>query len=77
MHINNALYPLWATEALDHAYRNDHLPCEIEVSFKKEGHLDEDVIISSQIDELKTLHSIKSSVDNRELSRIRINWIKI
>jgi len=76
MHVNNALYPLWATEALCHTFRNEHLPSEIEISFKKEGLLDEDIRVISQIEDMQTLHSIQSLNDNRELSRIRIKWIK-
>ena len=77
MHVNNSLYPLWATETLDYTFRDGFLPCEIEVSFKKEGYLGEDINIISQVDPLVTLHSIKALSDNRELSRIRIKWLKI
>lgn len=76
MHVNNSLYPLWASETLEHAFRDEYIPSEIEVSFKKEGHLGEDVHITSQVDDLQTLHSIKSMNDNRELSSIRIKWTK-
>ncbi len=76
MHVNNALYPLWATEALCHTFRNEHLLSEIEISFKKEGLLDENIRVISQIEDMQTLHSIKSLNDNRELSRVRIKWIK-
>ena len=77
MHVNNSLYPLWATEALDYTFRDEFLPCEIEVSFKKEGHLGENINVVSQVDSFITLHSIKALSDNRELSRIRIKWVKI
>ena len=76
MHVNNALYPLWAVETLEHSFRDEYLPSQIEISFKKEGHLGEDVNIITQVDDNKTLHSIKALNDNRELSAIRINWIK-
>ena len=74
MHVNNSLYPLWATEALEHTFRDNHLPCEIEVSFKKEGHLGEDINVISEVEDFQTLHSIKSLNDNRELARLRIKW---
>ena len=76
MHVNNALYPLWATEGLDHSFRDEYLPSEIEISFKKEGHLGETIKVSSQVDDLLTMHSIISLTDNRELSRVRIKWIR-
>ena len=76
-HVNNSLYPLWATETLDYKFRDEYIPSEIEISFKKEGHLGEDVNIISQVDGLQTLHSIKTINDNRELSSVRIKWIKM
>ena len=76
MHVNNSLYPLWATETLDYTFRDECLPSEIEVSFKKEGHLGENINIISQVNNLETLHSITSLNDNRELSVIRIKWNK-
>lgn len=76
MHVNNSLYPLWATETLEYAFRDEYLPSEIEISFKKEGHLGEKVNIISQKDDKQTLHSIKSLTNNRELSSLRIKWIK-
>lgn len=76
MHVNNSLYPLWATEGLSHEFREDNLPQEIEISFKKEGHLGEDVEVISSLADNVSLHSIKALSDNRELSRIRIKWGK-
>lgn len=76
-HVNNAVYPLWATEAVPMALRETHFPAEIEIAFKKEGHLGEDVEIATQIDGIVTLHVIKALSDDRELARLRINWQKI
>ncbi len=50
------------------------MPEEIEIMFKKEGYLGEHVNVKSQINGIQTLHSIKSTDDDRELSRIRIKW---
>lgn len=77
MHVNNSLYPLWASETLDYSFRDEYVPSEIEISFKKEGHLGEDVNIVSQVDGTQTIHSIKALSDNRELASLRINWTKI
>lgn len=76
MHVNNSLYPLWAVETLEHSFRDEYLPSEIEISFKKEGYLGEDIEVISEVSEGKTIHSIKAINDNRELSSVRINWIK-
>ena len=77
MHVNNSLYPLWAIETLEYSFRDSYLPEEIEIMFKKEGRLGEHVNVKSQINGIQTLHSIKSTDDDRELSRIRIKWKKI
>lgn len=76
MHVNNSLYPLWATEGLPHEFRENNLPQEIEISFKKEGHLGEDIEVVSSLSSNVSLHSIRALSDNRELSRIRIKWCK-
>ena len=76
MHVNNSLYPLWASETLSNVFRDDYLPSEIEISFKKEGHLGEDVQVTTQQNSEETIHSIISLNDNRELSNVRIKWIK-
>ena len=76
MHVNNSIYPLWASEGLPTDFRENYLPKEIEISFKKEGHLGEDVEINSTLSENTSAHSVKSLYDNRELSRIKIKWAK-
>ncbi len=76
-HVNNAVYPLWATECVDHEFRDSHFPAEIEIAFKKECRLGEDVGIASQIDDLISNHSVKALSDGRELARLRIKWQKI
>ena len=76
MHVNNSLYPLWASETLSNVFRDEYLPSEIEISFKKEGHLGEDVQVTTEQNAEKTIHSIISLNDNRELSNVRIKWIK-
>ncbi len=76
-HVNNAVYPLWATEAVDYEFRNTHFPCEIEIAYKKECHMNEEVEITTQIEDKTTIHSVKALNDNRELARLRIKWQKM
>ena len=73
-HVNNAVYPLWATEAVDHDFRDNHVPCELEIAFKKEGHLGEDVDITTELEGQTSLHSVTALSDGRELARLRIKW---
>lgn len=74
-HVNNAIYPLWASEALPQGFRDSHYPHEIKISFKKEAFLGEDIHVESEIDNMQTLHKITSLKDNRELARVKFCWM--
>ena len=76
-HVNNAVYPLWASEAVGIDFRAAHTPAEIEVAFKKEGLYGEDIRVETEFDNLTTIHRIKATGDGRELARVRICWIRI
>lgn len=75
-HVNNAVYALWANEAVGVDFRLNHVPTEIEIAFKKEGHIGEKVIVQTQCEGLTTKHSIRTydGADNRELAKARIKW---
>jgi medium-chain acyl-[acyl-carrier-protein] hydrolase len=73
-HVNNAVYPLWATEAVDKDFRKKHKPAEIEIAFKKECLYGETVEVTTQLDGAATLHEISDSEDKHEIARIRILW---
>ena len=73
-HVNNAVYPLWATEAVDYDFRDAHIPAEIEIAFKKECHLQETVEIKTQMTDMTSITSITSLTDGRELAKLRIHW---
>jgi acyl-ACP thioesterase len=73
-HVNNAIYPLWATESVNSDFRLKHQPAEIEISFKKESLYGETIDVVSQIDNNKSLHCMNATDDGREVARIRINW---
>lgn len=76
-HVNNAIYPLWASEALPMDYRSKHIPQQIEISFKKEALLGDNVHIQSEIEAKETVHVITAASDGRELSRILIKWTEL
>lgn len=73
-HVNNAVYPLWASEAVSKDFRLAHTPEIVEIAFKKECHLGEKVEVITQVEDSCSLHSIRALGDGRELSRIRIIW---
>ncbi len=73
-HVNNSVYPLWATEAVDKDFRLNNTPAEIEIAFKKETLFGDVVKVSTQIDENITLHEMVCGADNHEIARLRIIW---
>ena len=72
-HVNNGIYPLWASEALPKDFHEQHLPSEIEISYKKECLAGQKVSVKTQIDCLQTLHAV-STLDGLDLARVRILW---
>lgn len=75
-HVNNAVYVLWASEAVNPEFRLEHNPKHIEITFKKEGHMGEKIKVTTQYEGLHTFHSIRTydSDDERELARAYIEW---
>ena len=75
-HVNNAVYVLWASEAVSPQFRLEHTPKHIEISFRKEGHMGEKIRVSTQCEGSHTFHTIRTydSDDERELARAYIEW---
>lgn len=75
-HVNNAVYALWACEAVDSDFRVKHTPRYIGINFRKEGYLGEKIMVNTQFDGLTTTHSINSydGDNNRELSKATVVW---
>ena len=75
-HINNAVYILWATEAVSEDFRLSHNPCKISINFKKEGYIGEKIMVLTQMNGNTSIHSIQTydSDNERELARVVIEW---
>ncbi len=73
-HVNNAVYPLWASESISHEYRLNHRPCEIELCFKKEALYGETVTVATYHEADESLHSICDKNSGAELAQCRIVW---
>ncbi len=75
-HINNAVYILWATEAVEPDFRLNHNPAKISINFRKEGYMGEKIAVLTQMDGNISTHSIKTydSDNERELARAIIEW---
>ena len=76
-HVNNSVYPLWASEAVDMDFRINHEPEEIEIAFKKECRYGERVEVLTEQNEKYSTSIIKSMTDGRELARVKIAWKQI
>lgn len=74
-HVNNGVYALWASEAVDPEFRLNHTPKRIEINFRKEGLVGEKILVKTECCGNVTLHSINTyGGNNRELARARIEW---
>lgn len=78
-HVNNAVYPLWASEALPLQWLMEKEISEIEIAFRKEGLFGETVRVITELDTSHhlSIHKIISVGDERELARVRFKWQEI
>ena len=76
-HVNNAVYPLWAAESIDSEYRMKHTPAEIEVCFKKEALLGEQVEVRYMLRENQSIHTIADKNSGDDLADCRFVWKEI
>lgn len=73
-HVNNAIYPLWASESLVPDFRFEHVPASIVINFRKEGKFGEKILVRTQMEGETSLHSIQAVDDGRELARVSFTW---
>lgn len=75
-HINNAVYILWATEAVEPDFRLTHNPIKISINFRKEGYMGEKIKVLTEMSDNVSIHSICTydSENERELARAVIEW---
>jgi len=76
VHVNNAIYPLWASESMNEDFHAKYIPSKVEISFKKECLCSQEVIVQTNLENLITNHSIKLTDDGKECAKIRITWQK-
>lgn len=72
-HVNNAVYLLWASECCSPQFRQDHIPAEIEISYKKECKLGDhvNVLVSHNNDTTNYTVQTKEALTS---AQIRIKW---
>jgi len=72
-HINNAVYAVWATEALGFEFRDTHKLFGIDINFKKEiAAGTPEIIIESKLDGAVSRHMIKSG--DTEHANVICSW---
>ena len=76
-HVNNAVYPVWASESVDSGYRMTHLPTEIEINFKKEALFGEKVKVETTQGESESIHVIRDEKSGDELAKCLFKWREI
>ena len=76
-HVNNSIYPVWASESVEPSFRLKHIPQELEICFKKEALYGEKVEVWSKFAELTSTHIIKDKNTKAELAECRIVWQNI
>ena len=73
-HVNNAIYPVWASEAVPNEFREKHEIKDMSISFKRPAFFGDEILVLTQIDKNKTSHQIVSLDKTREFARVQIAW---
>src|SRR5574344_1013385 len=77
-HANNCNYIIWALETLPQDFRLKHSPKSIDIKYRKEVGLNGKVLSQAELiqngNSKQTLHLIKDSESNEELTTVLINW---
>lgn len=76
-HVNNAVYPVWASESVDKEFRMKHTVREIELAFKKEAVYGEKIEVLTQMSAEESLHTIRDCSGKDVLAICRIVWSEI
>lgn len=76
-HVNNAVYPLWMSEAVPTEFRNRHTVVELEIAFKKEVVVGEKVKVETFLEGVKSFHRIVSVADGHEIAKAELIWSEV
>lgn len=75
-HVNNSVYPVWASETIPAPFRTNNIPERLSISFQKECLFGEDVTVATQLDGQTTISEINSLQGSR-LASVAIYWKEI
>lgn len=76
-HVNNAVYPLWMSEAVPSEFRNNHIISELEIAFKKEVLVGEKIKVETYLEGLNSFHHIISAEDGHEIAKGAFTWEEV
>ena len=78
-HVNNASYITWAFDTLDADFRERYSAKEIEIHYKKETKLGENILCVVEYDKKSqtTIHILKNAQTDEQLCVLRVAWQKI
>ena len=76
-HVNNAVYPLWMSEAVPAVFRDTHTVSELEIAFKKEVLVGEKIRVETFLEGLKSFHHIVSVDDGHEIAKAELTWAEV
>jgi medium-chain acyl-[acyl-carrier-protein] hydrolase len=73
-HVNNALYPTWALDALSQDFLRSHILSEIQVSFKRPAYYRDLITIQTWYTSNETIHVMTNNDNTIEYARVRLVW---
>lgn len=76
-HVNNTIYPVWASEGIDKDFRCCHIPAQIQISYKKEALLGRQIVVSTVLEGNESKHLIFDKDSADRLALCRIKWVDI
>jgi len=71
-HVNNAVYPMWAAEAVPEAWKYEKEPVSVQINFKRPIKSGQNVVVRTAFEGTKTLHGIECEQGVAVL--IEIEW---
>ena len=74
-HVNNSIYPVWASESVPVEFRQSHRLKEVAITFKRPALYGDEILVSTEIDDSITRHILKKKADNTVCAVAELEWI--
>lgn len=73
-HVNNAIYPVWASEAVPFDFRQANEIEDMHIAFKHPSYFGDEILVHTLIEGEQSTHQLMSSKEAREVARVQIKW---